>query len=131
ILASYNPRPPMIRVENTGQGTTVRYFRVENLYHTLELEEHGGKLFRATLEFDSKSVLDRRGNAEFQAREVAANLISSCGQIPADRLAAIPANLNLARPWMPGTSRVTINGVKITRTSNGDSLSLDVIPANP
>jgi hypothetical protein len=130
ILASYNPRPPMIRVENTGRGTTVRYFRDENLFHTLELEERSGHLLRATLKFDRKSVLDRSENTEFHAPDLAANFTSAVGRIPADRLAVIVANLNLTHPWMQGTSQVTINGVRITRSSDGDLLSLEAVAAN-
>ncbi len=130
ILASYNPRPPMVRVETTGHDTTVRYFRDKNLYRSLELEERNGRLLRATLKFDRKSVLDRRTSAGINVPGLAGNFLSAVGRIPAERLDVTIANLNLTHPWMRGTSQVTLNGVTITRSSDGDSLLLDVVAAN-
>jgi hypothetical protein len=130
ILASYNPRPPMVRVQTTGHGTTVRYFRDENLDHTLELEERSGQLLRATLKFDRKSLLDRSGNSDIDVPGLAGNFLSAVGRTPAERLSVIIGNLNLTHPWMRGTSQVILNGVRITRSSDGDALSLDVVAAS-
>jgi hypothetical protein len=126
ILSAYNSRPPLIRSETNDSGNSTSFYR--GPYHVLELEEANGRLIRAAIRFDGRSTIIENDNAAIAVTAWMGVFVMKVGSVT-ENLDGVLRELGGSNVWSSEPSETVVNGVRIRRRMQGDSLVFDAVSA--
>jgi len=126
VLSDYRPRPPLVRTETRNDGKVIRDYR--GLYHVLELEEQGGHLIRAAIAFDEKSRILEEDKAAVAVPMWIGIFVMKVGNVN-ENLKGVLEELGCNEVWSLEPSETVVNGVRIRRHMQGQSLVFEAVSA--